>query len=79
MKFKVQTDRIPILKMTNDVNENRFEMIDKKVEVVSNLTRAPSYNFGSLIPRTNKSNDVGPNNLFYDNNKEYIMKDLKRN
>jgi len=41
VKFKLQIDRTPIYKMTNDVNENRFEMIDKKVEVLSNLHKAP--------------------------------------
>lgn len=50
--------------MTNDVNENRFEMIDKNVEVVSNLHKAPKYNFGTLVPRVEKQNDNGPNNSF---------------
>jgi len=64
IKFKVQTDRIPILKMTNGVNENRFEYIDKKVDIVSNQHRPPKYEFGTLIPRTSKANLTGPNNSF---------------
>lgn len=64
IRFKVQTDRTPILKMTNDVNENRFEFIDKKVEVVSNQIRPPKYEFGTLVPRLSKPNLTGPNNSF---------------
>lgn len=64
IKFKVQTDRTPILKMTNDVNQNRFEFIDKKVEIVSNQHRPPKYEFGTLIPRSSKANLTGPNNSF---------------
>jgi len=50
--------------MTNGVNENRFEYIDKKVDIVSNQHRPPKYEFGTLIPRTSKANLTGPNNSF---------------
>jgi len=36
--FNKQTNRIKIEDMTYDVNESRFEMIDKKPEVLSTLT-----------------------------------------